>query len=820
MAVPFPFRRLIRASSIRGKPLRPDIRWLLRLAIALCGALAASWAATASAEEIALEEIVVTATKRTENLQDVPISVGVVTGEFVEMYDIVDLGDFQSYVPGLQVQKTFGSWAVRVRGLGSAITNLAFDSSVPVFNDDVYCARGKCLESAFLDVDRIEVARGPQGALFGKSTMSGAISITSAAPTDEFEASAKASYEVEDDSYGVSGFVSGPLADAFRARLAFSFDDVGGWVSNPYVAGQEPTEDRWALRATFDWDAAPNTLVRLKLEAGDSETDGRSNQLVAPGLMTAISSDPAPEFKADDIRRVSTGVGSEDYYNHDWKLATLTVDRGLGEHTLTGILSYWETETAWRLDVDGGPDYALNTDLRDAYDQVTSELRLLSPTGQRFEYIVGGWYQASDLSTQQFSPFSPSLSAFFGGVILGVPPFLIAPESAGGAGADRHIKRDQDAWSAYAQLTWNLSDRVRVIGDIRYTDETQDGEGYALSATFPDQVNPVHTGQQYLFQAPDYRFFQKRTDDSLDPALRAQFDLNDDLMLYLGFSRGSKAGGMKANDQNIGTQTLNACADPAWCQRYAGRDALSRAELAAGVTLRDGNATFDYEDEKAESFEVGAKMTLLDGRANLNIAAYTMQFDDLQTSSYDGTRFIINNAASAEVEGFEIEAVLQATESLRMNAAVAWVDATYDDFNQAQCPVGADGDQLDPSCIDGQADLSGQQLERVPEWEANVNLDWRSELANGMQLLAFVSLFYSDDYAVRQDFSPLGTQDSFVKWDARLALAAADGRWEFGVTGRNLSNEYVIQHAYEILGDAFVSLARGRTVTADLVFRF
>ncbi len=820
MAVPFPFRRLIRASSIRGKPLRPDIRWLLRLAIALCGALAVSWAATASAEEIALEEIVVTATKRTENLQDVPISVGVVTGEFVEMYDIVDLGDFQSYVPGLQVQKTFGSWAVRVRGLGSAITNLAFDSSVPVFNDDVYCARGKCLESAFLDVDRIEVARGPQGALFGKSTMSGAISITSAAPTDEFEASAKASYEVEDDSYGVSGFVSGPLADAFRARLAFSFDDVGGWVSNPYVAGQEPTEDRWALRATFDWDAAPDTLVRLKLEAGDSETDGRSNQLVAPGLMTAISSDPAPEFKADDIRRVSTGVGSEDYYNHDWKLATLTVDRGLGEHTLTGILSYWETETAWRLDVDGGPDYALNTDLRDAYDQVTSELRLLSPTGQRFEYIVGGWYQASDLSTQQFSPFSPSLSAFFGGVILGVPPFLIAPESAGGAGADRHIKRDQDAWSAYAQLTWNLSDRVRVIGDIRYTDETQDGEGYALSATFPDQVNPVHTGQQYLFQAPDYRFFQKRTDDSLDPALRAQFDLNDDLMLYLGFSRGSKAGGMKANDQNIGTQTLNACADPAWCQRYAGRDALSRAELAAGVTLRDGNATFDYEDEKAESFEVGAKMTLLDGRANLNIAAYTMQFDDLQTSSYDGTRFIINNAASAEVEGFEIEAVLQATESLRMNAAVAWVDATYDDFNQAQCPVGADGDQLDPSCIDGQADLSGQQLERVPEWEANVNLDWRSELANGMQLLAFVSLFYSDDYAVRQDFSPLGTQDSFVKWDARLALAAADGRWEFGVTGRNLSNEYVIQHAYEILGDAFVSLARGRTVTADLVFRF
>ena len=785
----------------------------------VAAAMTASPAMT-GAEELALEEIVVTATKRTENLQDVPISVGVVTGEFVEMYDIVDLGDLQSYVPGLQVQKTFGSWAVRVRGLGSAITNLAFDSSVPVFNDDVYCARGKCLESAFLDVGRIEVARGPQGALFGKSTMSGAISIASATPTDEFEASVKVGYEVEDDSTGVAGFVSGPLADGLRARLAFSFDDVGGWVHNPYVTGQEPTEDRWAVRAIFDWDAGPDTLVRLKLEGGDSETEGRSNQLVAPGLMSAISSDPAPEFKADDVRRVSTQVGPEDYYNHDWKLATLTVDHRLGEHTLTGILGYWETETAWRLDVDGGPHYALNTDLRDAYDQVTAELRLLSPTGQRFEYIAGAWYQSSDLRTQQYSPFSPALAGFFGGVILGLPPFLLPPPAAGGVGADRHMQRDQEAWSAYGQMTFNISDRVRLIGDIRYTDETQDGEGYALSSTFPDQVNPVHTGQQYLFHTPDYRFFQKRTDDALDPAVRLQFDLSEDVMLYAGWSRGSKAGGMKANDQNIGTYTLNACADPAWCQRYAGRDSLSRAELAAGVTLQDGNATYDYENETAESFEVGAKITLLDGRANLNLAAYTMQFDDLQTSSYDGTRFIINNASSAEVEGFEIEAVLQATGNLRMNAAVSWVDATYDDFNQAQCPVDATGAQLNPSCIDGQADLSGHALERVPEWEANVNLDWRSQLTNGLQLLATASLFYSDDYSVRQDFSPLGTQDSFVKLDARLAVAAADDRWEVGVTGRNLSNEYAIQHAYEILGDAFVSLARGRTVTVDAVIRF
>ena len=213
-------------------------------------------------------------------------------------------------------------------------------------------------------------------------------------------------------------------------------------------------------------------------------------------------------------------------------------------------------------------------------------------------------------------------------------------------------------------------------------------------------------------------------------------------------------------------------------------------------------------------------MTLLDGRANLNIAAFTMQFDDLQTSSYDGTRFIINNASSAEVEGFEIEGIVQATENLRMNAAIAWVDATYDDFNQAQCPVGDDRAQLDPDCVDGQADLSGHKLERVPEWEANVSLDWQSRLGNDMQLLAALNMYYSDDYSVRQDFAPLGTQKSFTKWDAYLGLAAADDRWEVGLSGRNLSNKYAIQHAYEILGDAFVSLARGRTVTVNALLRF
>jgi iron complex outermembrane receptor protein len=775
----------------------------------------------ASSGDLALEEVMVTATRRMESVQDVPISIGVVTGEFIQEFNIVDVADFQSYVPGLQVQQTFGSWAVRIRGLGSGITNLAFDSSVPVFNDGVYCGRGKCMESMFLDIQRVEVARGPQGALFGKSTMAGAIGIISAKPTDEFSAYARAGYEIEDGDYLVEGAISGPFSDTFRGRVAFRYEDLGGWVKNAFVSFDEPQAEKLAIRASFEWDATDNTMFYFKLETGDSDTKGRSNQLVVPGIMSIISTDPDPEYIPDNIRRVSTGVGEEDFYDYEWSLANLTMETQLGEHSLAVILGYWEYDNAWRLDVDGGPNSSLNTDLRDNYDQTTAEVRFLSPVGGALEYIVGAWYQDSNLATQQYSPFSNQLAHFFGGVILGVPGFLLPPEEVGGVGMDRHMpSRDQSAWSLYGQLTWNINDRWRLIGDVRYTEETQKGIGQAFPSIFPNEVDPVHVDRQYLFHNNQYEFYQTRKDESFDPALRLQWDANDNTMMYIGYAKGSKAGGLKANDGTLGDQLIAACADPTFCQTYVGQDSVTPDDMIAGLTLAQGNAVFDYEDEEGESFEIGAKMTLADGAATLNIALYTMTFENLQTSSYDGTRFIIQNAASADIDGFEIEGTWQATQNLRILAGLAYVDATYADFPGGQCIITPDHELLNEGCVDGEENLAGFRLERSPEWEGNLALLWHSDISSNVQLLANLSMYYSSDYFVRQDFDPHGRQKSFTKWDARVALGFADGRWEVGITGRNLSDELTIQHAYEILGDEFQTLGRGRSFLLNAVFRY
>jgi len=776
----------------------------------------------ASSESLMLEEITVTATRRRESLMDVPMSIGVVTGETIQNFNITDLGDFQSFVPGLQIQQTFGSWAVRIRGIGSGITNLAFDSSVPVFLDGVYCGRGKCMESMFLDIGRVEVARGPQGALFGKSTMAGAIAIHSAKPTRDFESWARGGYEFEDGDYLIEGAVSGPFSETFRGRLAFRYQDLGGWTRNTYLEIDEPTAEKIAVRVSFEWDATENTAFYLKLETGDSQTDGRNNQLVVPGIMSAISTDPNPEYVPDTIRRVSTEVGDEDFYDYDWSLATLSMDAMLGEHMLTAILGYWEYENAWRLDVDGGPQFGLNTDLRDKYDQTTAELRLLSPTGQTLEYIAGVWFQDSNLKTQQFSPFSSDLAQFFGGVILGVPGFLLPPDEVGGVGADRHMpSRDGEAWSAYAQLTWNINDSWRIIGDIRHTEETQKAVGQAFSSNFPDGVNPVHVQQQYLFHVPDYEFYQTRKDDSTDPALRIQWDATDWTMFYVGYAEGSKAGGLKANDGNLGTILMQSCAaDPTYCPTYVGQPTVTPADLKAGLTLAQGNGTFDFEDEEGKSFEIGGKMSLAGGAANLNFAIYTMDFSNLQTSSYDGTRFLIQNAASASIEGFELEGTWQATRHLRFGLGLAYVDATYDDFPGAQCVILPDHTLRDPDCVDGEENLAGERLERSPEWEANFTANWQSDLSDNMELLAYLAGYYSSDYFVRQDFDPHGRQKSYTKWDLRVALGFQQGRYEVGVTARNLGDEHTIQHAYEILGDEFQNLGRGRSIMLDGIFRF
>ena len=779
----------------------------------------------AMAESYALEEVVVTATKRAENVQDVPISVGVVTGEFMKAFDIKDMSDVQNFVPGLQVQQTFGSWAVRVRGLGSGISNLAFDASVPIYIDDVYCGRGKCMESSFLDVTRLEVARGPQGALFGKSTIAGAITAVTGKPTEEFEGEFKVGYEGQDGGFSSSAYVSGALSDNFRARLAVRTDNLDGYTDNTFTGNDDGAKESTVGRLSFEFDVTDATMLSLKLEGGKSTTDGRNNQLINPGAMSSVTLDADAEYAADDIRRVSTGDAREDYYDYEWSLATFTIDTEVADHTVKAIASYWEYENEWFLDVDGHPEAILNTRLFDDYDQTSFEVRVLSPANETFEYIAGIWYQNSNLKTRQYSPFYPNFWNAVTGIPIAVgvniPPLALA--FTNGSGMDRNFLRESDAFSAYAQLTWNMNDRLRAIFDIRYTDEEQEAVGASWPLSFPNGAfDPQRVLQSTAGHDPEYLFRQTREDDSVDPSLRVQYDVNDDMMIYGVYARGSKAGGMKANDSKLGAQLLQRAGDAAYLQEFVGASSIDAAAVLGGLTLKQGNGVFDFENEEATSWEAGLKTSLADGAANLNLAVFTTEFENLQTSSYDGTQFIIGNAGVATVNGFEIELAWQATENLRLNGSLAWIDAVYDDYAGAQCVIDGTGATINSDCdaVSGTENQSGERLERSPDMEMNITAMWESEISDSLLIRAMGSIYHSDEYHVRADISPRGTQSSFTKYDARISLLSSDEKWEIALNGRNLSDEMTIQHAYEIAGSAFQNLSIGRTVTLEGIVRF
>ncbi|MEZ5946965.1 MAG: TonB-dependent receptor [Hyphomonas sp.] len=789
---------------------------------AIIGSVAIAVAAPAHAQETEtsadsdrrLEAVIVQSTKRDTTLQDAPISIGVVTGETIEDYNVADLTDLQNFVPNLTVQKTFGNWAVRIRGLGSGVTNIAFDSSVSIFNDGIYCGRSSCLEAGLLDVGSVEVARGPQGALFGKSTIAGAITVSSARPTDTFEAYVNAGAELEDGGYRVAGAVSGPLAENLRGRLALSYKDLDGDVENRFTGEDDNAVESWAARASMEWDLTPDTLLFAKVEGGSNSVTGRRNQLVALGALASPNAPVDPtllETNPDQVRYASTGVPQGEFDDLDSLSFTTSLSTKLGDHELEFFGNYTDTESARYLDVDGVAEHLLNTAIGDEYTQKSFEARVLSPTGGTLEYIFGGLYHTSEVSTYQHSAFYPE---FY--LTAGVPAVAVA--AINGATSNlREFQRDTDTVSLYGQLTWHMTDKLSLITDIRYTDEEQNGMARNRNVEYPDLVNYVFNPAAPFRADPEFVFYERLHDEDFDPSIRALYEPTDDLSIYVAYSTGSKPGGLKANDGALGT--VLASKDATFLARYAGDASLTSADYINGVTLREGNGVFDFRGEDAINYEAGTKMLLANGKVSLNAAAFLMKFKNLQTSSYDGQRFIIGNAATAEVSGIELESQWLVTDNLTLNGSAAFTDAKFDEFKNAQCPIAADGNLEDPTCIDGQGDLSGRQIERAPEVEINLGASWTHQINDRMNFSAKVDGYYSSEYYVRQDFDPNGLQDAFTKLNARLAIGSSDDRWEVALVGRNLTDELTIQHAYEVLS-SFQALGEGRKIFLEGTVRW
>lgn len=691
-------------------------RWKLRC---LGGALMLAGAHASAQESMVIEEIVVTAQKRAENIQDVPISMSVVSGSDLDDFQRPDLQGIMNQVPNLYVQRLNAADVVYIRGFGSAPANFAFDQSVSLYQDGVYGGRAKQFEAPFFDLERIEVMRGPQGALFGKNTPAGAISIVTRGATDYWDAGIRASYNFDLHGTDISGHVSGPLSDTLSARLAVKSTDLKGWVYNVNSTYDDPRHEARLARATLDFHPSDTVSIVGKFEYSDKEVRG-ANIVLAPietgSPITSVRySDPNP-FGMKEANEVTS------------RNASVTANVDVGEHTLTSITAYSSFED-WRANVYSTDIPArYSNSFPEDFEQISQEIRLLSPVGRKFEYIVGAYYDTSDYDLDYLREFD-------------------FPELDLGGRTRSVFTQDASSYSIFGQGTLNVSEAVRVIGSLRWTQTDKKGR-FDTSVDFGDPFGAITSARG------------KISEDYTDPSITVQYDLSDDVMLYAVWAKGSKSGGFVSN--------------------------------TGGTT----DETFEFEAETSTNYEAGLKSTLMNDRLVLNVSIYDTQFEDLQRSIYDPEiiGFITKNAAEASSTGVEIMTIWRAAPGLTFTASGAYQDAKYDDYPGAACLASQPA-----SCVAETNNIAGTQLTYASDWTGNLQVDYSRPVLDGLELRSKLIAAYRSKYFNADNHSPVyGVQSGYVKYDARLELADMGDRWSVALVGKNLTDKKTYNFSFAI----------------------
>ncbi|TQV79413.1 TonB-dependent receptor [Exilibacterium tricleocarpae] len=763
--------------------------------------LIAALAVQAAAEPRPLEEIVVTAQKREQGIQDVPISVNAVSGEKIAAAGITNLEAMTAYVPNLTMNQTGIGTVVAIRGISSGV-NQGFEQSVGQYVDGIYFGRAQLARAPFMDLERVEVLRGPQGILFGKNSIAGAISMTTAKPTAAFEGSLSALYEPDHGEQDLRLVVSGPLNDNLWGRLAVMDRTIDGYFDNTVLNRDESDEQERVIRGSLRWQPHDDWRLDLKIETAEFDTRGRFMETVMatelPGgtpYSTVLNALSGGRFSLDtdqDFRRQSNGDTSD----NETENLTLIIDYQLGDNTLTLTSGYNAYEYTELCDCDFIGATIFNADTMEDFEQFSQEVRFTSPEGATLDYIAGFFYQTGDLMFED--AINVPADSLLPTALLGATGG--ASTALAGTATAREFEQDSDLWALFAQLTWNLDERNRVVVGGRFTREQKeasrrqfhlDAGGNEVPLGSPADTLNVLYG---LFKIEPYETLaDDRDETAFTPLLTYQHTLGgtalpawvDEGMLYATYTTGFKSGGFDVRS--------NAHPDPAVVRAVQNTD-------AGPVNL---TGVFEYEEEEAQSFEVGGKFTFAEGAAELNLALYFTEFEDLQTSQFDGTLgFNVTNASNATVRGLELDGRWRAADRLTLSGAFAYLDFEYDSFPNAQCYFGQTPDSTD---FPGLCDISGRTRELAPEFQASLSADFHTPVGDNLAFSAVLDLIYSDDYLVSPTLDPRLQQTAYTKVNARVALAADGGEWEVALVGRNLTDEAVINFGNAAPVSAFLT---------------
>lgn len=739
---------------------------------------------SAIAQNLMLEEVIVTAQKRVESLQDVPIAITAMSGEKIDEIGITGLEELTQYMPNVTINNGAGTPNLYVRGVGSG-TNAGFEQSVGMYIDGVYAGRGALAAvPTTMDLERIEVLKGPQGILFGKNTVAGAVNITSAKPTDEFEGMVEALYEHDHGEQQYNLVLSGPLTDSLSGRLAVRHNEMEGWWENIITGSEGRNDDVWYGRGSLRWQATDTLEINAKYEKGDFDRRSRPvyvYQSDFAGQMNRFGTVPFPIVGDRDKGAADAEGGSVTKTD----VFAITADWELDFATFTSISAYSSYDSdgeAGNTDLTATP--GLSRAKFEEYEQYSQELRLVSPGGETVDWIAGAYYQQSELDissrvdTIDFAQSGP----------ISVPPLF-----ADRPGAPGIFDQESDSWAIFGQGTWNATDALRFSLGLRYNEETKDLDKQTFSDGLQIRLGPTTSlinplNGQLIADVRQHSFNGlSRDEEKWTYSGNVQWYVGEDTMLYAGVSTGFKGGGYDEAYSGSGEGI-----------RIAGPDGVPTGEVVPGTDA----SILEYEGEEVLAYEIGAKMGLLDGAAEVNIALFRMEYENLQTSSLIGDVFRVGNAGESISQGVEIDGRWRITERFTLGAAAAYLDAYYDEFNGATCTISQTTDPANnPGCLradgtniaagesGGGQNLKDETLLFAPEWSASLNARYVMPLSENLLLVNSVDINYEDEFYSALDLDPNTKHDAATILNARIALSSVDRDWSVAVIGKNLTNE-------------------------------
>lgn len=711
-----------------------------------------------------LEEVVVTARKRTESMQDVPLSVSAFGSDQLQAMKIRDLTNLAVGMPNValdDVATSRGYANFSIRGLGINSSIVSIDPTVGVFVDGVYLGISGGIIFDMFDLQSVEVLRGPQGILFGRNVTGGAVLINTRRPSEEFEASIKGAVDGGEDgglNTYLMGMVSGPLGGDFSGRLTAYYNDDEGWFENQFDGEDFGAVEQKMIRPVLQWSGKNAELV-FRWEHTEIESDGPASQNHTNG---AGVSGAYANFKRDSHDFSIDEPGMQDIET-DFVSIEYNLDVGFGDGTITNIFGWRNYEGQTYADIDAQPVWLFHSSSWTEAEQWSNELRYNGLFADKANVTTGLYYFTNDITYHEGRDL---LGLFTGG---------LAPVSTQDGGGEYKV----DTYAAFAAVDYDLTDKLTLNGGIRYSYEEKDAKIASLILNTGNDCNLV------VGPACPFDFVDDDSWDSWSPKLGVTYHVSDDMRIYGHWARGFRSGGY--NLRNTSLDFENAGPGP-------------------------------FDEEQVDSYEIGFKMEF--GRGRLNGALFYNEIDDMQrevneSDPISGVVQVIKNTADAEMLGFELDGTFSLTDTLVLQASVGYVDPEY---TEVRFDLNGDG------VVDGRdEDLD---LPRAAEWTYNIGLTHDLQLGDWGYIASRINYAYRDESYFTDNNLGWILEQEIV--DAGIDFYSNDGHWAFGIYGRNLLDDVKHGGDTQLpdvlgpvpTGGTFSPLSKGRVYGLELTYNF